>query len=279
MDSRCSAGRARGFGFRARHGTDHRAVDGQTGRSLNLVVEPRSHDSRVAAADLDDPIAVDYDASGSLYSNSGEQIVRLEGGSRTVIAGTGTRGHSGDGGPAISAQLGGVGAFAFAPTGDLYLPEYDNWIRRIRTSGIIETVAGTGIEGSGGDGGPAAFAAIAAPHALTMGADGSVVVADSHNGSIRRIDPAGTMTTLASGFLAPVSIASAPDGSVVVGDVGSGLLERVGAGGSRSVIASGLRTPSGVAVDARGNVYFSEFDASRVRRIDAGTGRITTILR
>jgi sugar lactone lactonase YvrE len=149
----------------------------------------------------------------------------------------------------------------------------------VRPDGIIETVAGTGREGFGGDGGPARLAAIAAPHALTIGTDGSIVIADSHNGRIRRIDPSGAIQTLAQGLVAPVSIAAAPDRSVVVGDVQTNLLERIRPDGSTAVLAAGLRTPSSVAVDCRGNVYFSEFDASRVRRIDAGTGRITTVAR
>jgi streptogramin lyase len=172
-----------------------------------------------------------------------------------------------------------VGAFAFAARGELYIPEYDNWVRRARPGGIIETIAGTGTEGFGGDGGPAKLAAIAAPHALAVGTDGSVVLADSHNGRIRRIDPAGVMTTLAEGFVAPVSIGSAPDGSFVVGDAGTNLLERVRPDGNRLVLATGLRIPSGVAVDASGNVFFSEYDASRVRRLDVRTRRITTVAR
>ena len=245
-----------------------------------LLVDPRTGAARVAASGLDDPIAVAYDRAGALYANSGEQILRLDdGGGRTVIAGTGTRGHSGDGGPAAAARLGGVGAFAFAATGELYVPEYDNWVRLVRANGIIETIAGTGTEGSAGDGGPARLAAIAAPHALAVGADGSVMLADSHNGRIRRITPAGVMTTLADGFAAPVSIGSAPDGSFVVGDAGTNLLERVLPDGNRIVLASGLRIPSGIAVDSNGNVFFSEFDASRVRRLDPRTRRITTVAR
>jgi hypothetical protein len=88
-----------------------------------LLIDPRTGKARVAATGLDGPIAVAYDPSGSLYANSGEQIVRLQGGNPTVVAGTGTRGHTGDGGPAIAARLGGVGAFAFGAAGDLYLPE------------------------------------------------------------------------------------------------------------------------------------------------------------
>jgi streptogramin lyase len=249
------------------------------GTNSVLLVNPHTGKSRKAATGLDNPIAVAYDASGSLYANSGERIMRLDAGSETLVAGTGTRGHSGDGGPATSAQLGGVGSFAFSPGDDLYVPEYDNWIRVVHATGKIDTVAGTGTEAFGGDGGPAKLAAIAAPHALTVRTDGSVVIADSHNGRIRRIDTAGKMSTLASRLGAPVSIAAAPDGSVVVGDVQTDQLLRIGVDGSAAVLVSRTRTPSGVAVDADGNVYFSEVGASRVRRIDARTGRVTTVAR
>jgi hypothetical protein len=244
-----------------------------------VIVNPRTGASRVAATGLDDPIAVAYDSGGSLYANSGERVLRIGTGGTTVVAGTGTRGHSGDGGPATTANLGGLGSFAFGPGNELFLPEYDNWIRRVRADGIIETIAGTGTEGFAGDGGPAKAAAIAAPHALAVRSDGTVVFADSHNGRVRQIDPSGRITTLASSFVAPVSIAAAPDGSVVVGDAQTGLLQRVEPDGTVSVIASRVRLPSGIAIDLHGDIYFSEFDAGRVRVYDLETNRITTVAR
>jgi len=244
-----------------------------------VIVNPRTGASRVAATGLDDPIAVAYDSGGSLYANSGERVVRIGLGGTTVVAGTGTRGHSGDGGPATAANLGGLGSFAFGPGNELFVPEYDNWIRCVRAGGIIETIAGTGTEGFAGDGGPARAAAIAAPHALAVRSDGSVVFADSHNGRVRQIDPSGTITTLASSFVAPVSIAAAPDGSVVVGDAQTGLLQRVEPNGTVSLIASRVRVPSGIAIDLHGDIYFSEFDAGRVRVYDLETNRITTVAR
>ena len=244
-----------------------------------VIVNPRTGASRVVSTGLDGPIAVAYDSSGSLYANSGERILRLDGAAATPVAGTGARGHSGDGGPATSAALGGVGGFTFAASGDLYIPEYDNWVRLVRPNGIIDTIAGTGSEGFAGDGGPASTAAIAAPHALAVGTDGSVVFADSHNGRVRRIDRSGVITTLAGGFIAPVSIAAAPDGSFVVGDAQTNLLQRVDPDGAVTVVASGLRLPSGIAVDLHGDIYFSEYDASRVRVYDLETNRITTVAR
>ena len=112
-----------------------------------VIVNPRTGASRVVSTGLDGPIAVAYDSSGSLYANSGERILRLDGTAATPVAGTGARGHSGDGGPATSAALGGVGSFSFAASGDLYIPEYDNWVRLVRPNGIIYTIAGTGSEG------------------------------------------------------------------------------------------------------------------------------------
>ena len=244
-----------------------------------VIVNPRTGASRVAATGLDDPIAVAYDSGGALYANSGERVLRMGTGGTTVVAGTGTRGHSGDGGPATAANLGGLGSFAFGPGKELFLPEYDNWIRRVRADGIIETIAGTGTEGFAGDGGPAKTAAIAAPHALAVRSDGSVVFADSHNGRVRQIDPSGRITTLASSFVAPVSIAAAPDGSVVVGDAQTGLLQRVEPDGGVSLIASQVRVPSGIAIDLHGDIYFSEYDAGQVRVYDLETNRITTVAR
>jgi serine/threonine-protein kinase len=244
-----------------------------------VIVNPRTGASRVAATGLDDPIAVAYDSGGALYANSGERVVRIGLGGTTVVAGTGRTGplrrrRSGDGG-----RPRGHRRLCRRPGERALPPEYDNWIRCVRADGIIETIAGTGTEGFAGDGGPARAAAIAAPHALAVRSDGSVVFADSHNGRVRQIDPSGMITTLASSFIAPVSIAAAPDGSVVVGDAQTGLLQRVEPNGTVSLIASRVRVPSGIAIDLHGDIYFSELDAGRVRVYDLETNRITTVAR
>jgi serine/threonine-protein kinase len=197
------------------------------------------------------------------------------------VAGNGTRGLAGDGGPATAAQLGGHGDFGFDAAGNLYISEYDNGVRIVRPDGRIDTLAGIGREGYSGDGGPARAAAFGAPHGLDVLPDGTVLVADSHNGVIRRIDGATRIvTTVARGFGAPVGIDARTDGSFLVADASLDHVVRVASDGSRTTLGRGLRTPSSVVSDRAGSlVYVSEYDGRAVRRIDIRTGRMTFVVR
>ena len=224
------------------------------------------------------PGFLSFGPGGYLYVSDERRVWRYEpDGALTPVAGNGTRGLAGDGGAATSAQLGGHGDFAFDASGRLYISEYDNGVRIVTPDGRIDTLAGIGREGYSGDGGPARAAAFGAPHGLDVLADGTVLVADSHNGVIRRID--GTthvVTTVARGFSAPVAVHALTDGSYWVVDARAGLF-RVSADGTRTAVGSGLQTPMSIAVDGAGNVYVSELERRRIRRIDLRSGRVTTI--
>lgn len=105
-----------------------------------------------------------------------------------TIAGTGEPGYSGDGGPASQAQVNTPSDVAVAPDGSVYIADtMNNAIRRIRPDGIIETVAGTGEQGFGGDGGPATQARLDRPYGVEVAPNGTVLVADTHNHRIRAI--------------------------------------------------------------------------------------------
>ncbi|MDA8185337.1 MAG: hypothetical protein M0035_13100, partial [Actinomycetota bacterium] len=116
----------------------------------------------------------------------------------TTVVGTGEEGSSGDGGPATAAQLYYPRGLALAPDGSLYIADAGNHrVRRVDPSGIITTVAGTGEEGSSGDGGPATAARLRYPSALALAPDGSLYLADTSNHRVRRVDPSGIITTVA----------------------------------------------------------------------------------
>ena len=152
-------------------------------------------------------------------------------------------------------------------------------MRIVGPDGRIDTLGGIGREGYSGDGGPARAAAFGAPHGLDVLSDGTVLVADSHNGVIRRIDGATRIvTTVARGFSAPVAIHALPDGSYYVVDASASSVFRVAADGTRTSLGSGLKIPMSIAVDGAGNVYVSELETRRIRRIDARTGRVTTLV-
>jgi sugar lactone lactonase YvrE len=120
-------------------------------------------------------------------------------GTINAFAGTGTAGFSGDGGPAVSAMLGdevlGVAADA---AGNVYLGDQGNHrIRKVDSAGIITTFAGTGVPGATGDGGLAAEATVEQPRSMTVDEPGNVYFADWGSNTVRRIDTAGTITTVA----------------------------------------------------------------------------------
>ena len=116
-----------------------------------------------------------------------------------TLAGDGTRGYSGNGGPAIQAKLHDPCGVAVDASGNIYIAGTDNnCIRKVDTSGIITTVAGDGTEGYSGDGGPAAQAKLDVPRGVAVDASGNIYIADYGNHRIRKVGSssalAGTMT-------------------------------------------------------------------------------------
>lgn len=175
----------------------------------------------------------------------------------TTVAGTGTAGFSGDGGPATSATLDNPMGVAIDGAGTLYVSDWLNHrVRKVDAAGTITTFAGGGASGGGelGDGGPATSASLRGPWGIATG-QGSVYIADWVGGRVRRVDASGTITTFAGG--GPGSPQDEP-----------------GDGGPAT--AAVLSNPTDVAVDAAGNVYISEGEARRVRKVDPA-GIITTV--
>jgi DNA-binding beta-propeller fold protein YncE len=170
----------------------------------------------------------------------------------------GQKGYAGDYGPAIEAWLDTPGGVAVASNGDVYIADTNNHlIRRIdaRTSNI-EPVAGNHMAGSGfsGDNGLAIEAQLDTPNGVALAPDGDLIIADSHNQRIRRVDRAtGIITTIA--------------GSGETGYDGDG----------RPALLAALNTPSAVAAASNGNIYIADTLNYRVRMIDARTGLIYTV--
>ena len=246
-------------------------------RQLRRVVRvnPRTRKRTVIASGFPSAIVgLGYDDTGRLYVSAGDRVYRMDGARKTLVAGTGARGHTGDGGPAIQAQLAGATGIDVDHDEKILVTEYDNWIRVVSPEGTIRTVAGNGGTGYAGDGGPATGALLGHPHDAIWRIDG-IVIADSHNGVLRRVDEAGTITTLASGFMAPVEIAGAPGDAILVADAGLGVF-RVDRGGTKRLLAA-LPTPVGVTGDNEGNVYATLLELRRVVKISPA-GRVTRVV-
>lgn len=177
----------------------------------------------------------------------------------------------GDGGPATAANLNDAQGVATAPDGSIYIADPANHrVRRVSPAGVIETVAGTGLPGFSGDGGPAKLARMNSPYGIAIDATGALVIADLGNRRVRRIGRDGVITTLASGFTAPRNVAVAADGSIAVSDFDAGSIKRIGLDGAVAVIAAGMNSPAGLAFDSAGALYAAESGAHRIRRIVGG---------
>lgn len=206
-------------------------------------------------AALEFPTGVAVGPDGSLYiaNTFREWIFRMRpNGALSVVAGTGFRGFSGDGGPATQAMLASPSDLALAPDGSLYFVDGGNArVRRVAPDGIITTVAGTGATSYGGDGGSATQAGFA-PGGLALAPDGSLYIGDLLNNRIRRVGPDGIITTVA--------------GTGAAGDSGDG----------GPATQAALFFPRGPALGPDGSLYFADWGNHRVRRVGPD-GIITTV--
>ncbi|MEO5646878.1 MAG: MopE-related protein, partial [Chitinophagaceae bacterium] len=169
-----------------------------------------------------------------------------------TIAGNGTDIY-GDNVQATSTGIGGSRGVAIDSRGNIYIAESDrSRIRKINTSGIITTIAGTGTQGYNGDNIPAINAQLNQPTGVTVDKNGNVYIADQPNNRIRKIDTAGIITTIA----------------------GNGTFSFSGDGGPAS--SAGLFLPTDITIDSVGNIYIADGGNHRIRKINT-TGIITTI--
>ena len=148
------------------------------------------------------PRSLALDVGGNVYvADTDNQRIRLiNAGVVTTVAGNGTAGAGGDGGPATLAQLNFVHGLAIHPNGSLYIADsINNRIRTVAGNGIITTYAGTGAVGSTGDGGAATNALLNVPYGMSFDRNGVLFFADRSNHKIRRIAPAGSGSIIANG--------------------------------------------------------------------------------
>jgi len=171
----------------------------------------------------------------------------------TTIAGTGTKGYSGDNGPATNAQLSMPVRICRDGSGNiLFSDQRNNVIRKIDPSGIITTIAGNGTTGYAGDNGPATAAALNGPSGLDVDTAGYLYISDAGNNVIRKINTSGIISTIA-------------------GDGVSGF-----SGDNGPATAAEIGYPLGLKIDKYGNIFFADFKNKRIRKID-NTGIISSI--
>ncbi len=264
-------------------------------------------------AEIDNPFGMTRGPDGALwFCESGGQRIRkiTRDGILHTVAGLGTKGYSGDGGPALQATFNLPHEIRFDRGGDAYIADMQNHVVRKITvkTGIITTFAGTGKPGYSGDGGPAELAELKQPHSIQFGPDGSLYICDIGNNAIRKVD---AETGVISTFAGTGKAGETPDGAHIDGTplkgprsldfdkdgnlwlvtregnqvlkfdlktrkilivAGTGAKGFTGNGGpAREATLSG---PKGIALDAAGNVWLADTESHSIRVINAKTGAL-----
>jgi sugar lactone lactonase YvrE len=232
----------------------------------------------------------------------------------TSIAGNGQKGYKGDGGPAVEASLAAPHEVRFDAKGDMYIAERDNHvIRKVdMKTGIISTVAGTGMPGFSGDGGPGAKAQLRQPHCIFFNRDGSLLICDIGNNRIRRLhvdtgiietyggngEPQPTpdgASVSGTPLRAPRTLTMAPNGDLFLAlregnaiyrvEAKTQTLHHIAGTGEQGYTGDGgpaksakLGGPKGLSYAPGDLLYLADTENHVIRRIDLKTGIIATVL-
>ena len=262
------------------------------------------------SAQLAGPDGVGCDLAGNVYVSEFDtsRVRKIDAVTKiiTTVAGNGTSGYSGDGGPATAAKLRNPFSVSVDSAGNLFISDTNNWaIRKVfAATGIITTVAG-GSFGFTGDGGPATIAKLGLVETTIVDNAGNLWMADFFYNRIRKVDTAGVISTVAgtgtrafggdggaataASFAAPLSVAVDPAGNLYIADQLNQRVRKVDAstknistivgldvGDGGDPLSAQLLRPTGVAVANSGNIYIAEVSDRRIRKIDATTKLIST---
>jgi sugar lactone lactonase YvrE len=269
------------------------------------------------SASLNHPFGITRGPDGGLYvcEFSGNVIRRIdEKGTITTVAGNGTAGYSGDGGPAVKAQLNKPHEIRFGPDGALYISDMStHTIRKVdMKSGTISTIAGSGKPGFGGDGGPATAAQLKDPIAIQFGTDARLYICDIGNHRLRAVDmKTGIITTVCgngqklatpdgadfspdTSLNGPRAIEFDRDGNAWIAlregnaihraDLKKGKLGHIAGTGKSGFKGNGgpakaaeLAGPKGLAIAPDGSVFIADTESDSIRVIDPRSGRIDLV--
>lgn len=279
---------------------------------------PENNGDAGPAADINigEPFGVEVGPDGALYicevRNHRVRRLDLKTGQITTVAGCGRRGYSGDGGPAVDAELNEPYEVRFDSDGNMVFVEMKNHVvRRVdRKTKTISTIAGTGQPGFGGDGGPAIKALFNQPHSIALDDRGAVYIADIGNHRIRRIDPkTGIVDSIAGnskrsvpkdGQTARGNAIAGPRALFVEGNtlwialreghsvwqlnLTDGKLRHVAGTGQAGYAGDGepatnakFNGPKGIAVARNGKVFVADTENNAIRQIDVKSGIVTTV--
>ena len=267
-------------------------------------------------AQIDNPFGVVRGPDGAIWfcEYTGQRIRRVAvDGTISTVAGSGKKGYSGDGGPALLASFNLPHEVRFDKAGDLYIVDLGNHaVRKVDLkTGFISTCAGTGQPGYTGDGGAANKAQFKQPHSIQFGPEGDLYICDIGNHTIRKVD---MKTGVISTFAGTGATGPTPDGAPIEGtplkgprsidfdrsgnlwlatregnqvfkfDLKAGRIQHVAGTGKSGFSGNGgparladLKGPKGIAVDSKGNVWLADTESHSVRVIDARTGNLELV--
>lgn len=267
-------------------------------------------------AQIDNPFGVVRGPDGAIWfcEYTGQRIRRVApDGKISTVAGTGKKGYSGDGGPALEATFNLPHELRFDKAGDLYIVDMsNNAVRKVdMKTGVISTFAGTGQPGYSGDGGAANQAQFKQPHSIQFGPDGDLYVCDIGNHAVRKVD---MKTGLISTFAGTGVAGATPDGAPISGtplrgprsldfdragnmwlatregnqvfkfDLKAGVIYHIAGTGKSGFTGNGgpakeatLKGPKGIAIDSKGNVWLADTESHTVRMVDAATGKLELV--
>jgi uncharacterized protein (TIGR03437 family) len=227
----------------------------------------------------------------------------------STIAGTGTNGFAGDGGPATSATLAYPAGILFDSAGNLYIADASNSrVRKIDTNGNITTFAGTGDFGDFGDTNVATKAGLNRPYGLAFDKAGNLYIADAYNDAIRKVTASGNIMSTVAGTTegfggdgggatgalldTPTAVVLDAAGNLYIADTNNNRIRKVGTDGNINTFAgtgtgagsgdggpainAAFNTPEGLAIDNAGNIYVADTSSHRIRKITPD-GTITTV--
>jgi len=265
-----------------------------------------------SSALIHSPYGIAMDASGNLFiadrDNARIRKVTPDG-NITTVAGSGSTGFSGDGGPATSARLDFPLGVAVDAAGNIFIADRNNHrVRKVSPEGIISTFAGSASAGFAGDGGSATAARLSLPESVAVDSAGDVFIADTGNSRIRKVTPDGVISTAAGtgtygfngdnglaisaqvSYVSGVAVDAA--GNIFIADRDNNRIRKVTPAGVISTVAGSsaggfggdggaatsakLAAPFGVTVDAAGNLFIADRDNGRVRKVNPD-GFITTL--
>lgn len=282
-------------------------------------------------ATLDGPFGVAADSTGNLFvADTNNSVVRevlcasgitncsppagKSSGFIYTVAGNGTAGYTGDGGPTAAAELNHPSSVFVDTSANLFIADSWNNVIREVTNGVISTVAGDGIAGFSGDGGPAVASELTDPSGISVNAAGDLLVGDSLNNRVREVSGSTISTIAGNGFVGysgdggpatnaqfsfpfglTVGVATDSAGDVFVADSGASTVREVAAstGNIQTIAGNGtfgfsgdggpavnavLNAPGGVALDTSSNIFIADSGNNVIREISVSTGTIQTVV-